>query len=211
MSELKRITLEYSAHEDRMRLTGARASGEREAIWLTRRLLERLIPVLVDWIEQEGSDLPRPRATTPQPDSLSGSKPRPAKRTASASASQLSTRPTNQAALQPSLPRPEPLHEFAQQMARSQLEQLEPVRAQQGDRSWLAHAVDIKRNRRQIILQLRGGHDEAAALSFAARPLRQWLNILFEVYVRAGWPLEIWPSWMHEANTQNTTASVIRH
>jgi len=59
MSDLQRITTEYSEAEDRIRLAGETADGTTLTLWLTRRLLDRLIPHLVLWLEQQHADLPR--------------------------------------------------------------------------------------------------------------------------------------------------------
>ena len=45
--ELTRITTRYVAAEDRLRLAGERADGSPVAIWLTRRLLQGLVPKLL--------------------------------------------------------------------------------------------------------------------------------------------------------------------
>lgn len=50
--ELRRITTHYDPVEDRIRLTGEDESGRSVALWLTRRLLNRLIPVIVRWLER---------------------------------------------------------------------------------------------------------------------------------------------------------------
>jgi hypothetical protein len=55
MNELKRITTEYSAPEDRIRLSGEAADGKTVVFWLTRRLLDRLLPSLIDSLEREVS------------------------------------------------------------------------------------------------------------------------------------------------------------
>ena len=46
-SELTRITTRYVAAEDRVRLAGERAGGKHVVIWLTLRLLQRLVPKLL--------------------------------------------------------------------------------------------------------------------------------------------------------------------
>ncbi|NBC50029.1 MAG: hypothetical protein GVY22_19090 [Gammaproteobacteria bacterium] len=221
MSELKRITITYSPHEDRVRLSGERANTEREAIWLTRRLLDRLLPVLIEWIEHEGNDLPGARrdaaqgaASTrrtsegPNKDSICPSATQTELGTAAAK-----TPATGEAKplRKPSaLPRPEPLHGFAQQVAREKLEPAEPVRVQPGDRVWLAKSVDVARARQRLRLQLRGLSNEAVWFDLSAKTLRQWLNILFDTYQRAGWPQEHWPDWIRESG-QITTSNRIVH
>jgi hypothetical protein len=54
VSELRRLTSEYVEFEDRIRLTGEGEDGQRVILWLTRRLLDRLVPYLVDWLERKG-------------------------------------------------------------------------------------------------------------------------------------------------------------
>lgn len=50
MHDLQRITTEYVETEDRIRLCGEAADGESIALWLTRRLLARLVPHLCEWL-----------------------------------------------------------------------------------------------------------------------------------------------------------------
>lgn len=52
MAGLQRITTTYVDVEDRMRLAGQSASGEVVTLWLTRRLLDRLLPHLLSWLER---------------------------------------------------------------------------------------------------------------------------------------------------------------
>lgn len=61
MSELRRLTSEYVDFEDRIRLTGEGEDGQRVILWLTRRLLDRLVPHLVDWLERKGRASPDER------------------------------------------------------------------------------------------------------------------------------------------------------
>ncbi|MBC7859879.1 MAG: hypothetical protein H7Z39_14125, partial [Burkholderiaceae bacterium] len=63
MSALQRITTEYVGVEDRIRLSGRddaddAGDGRTVVIWITQRLLQRLLPVLVEWLErQDGATL----------------------------------------------------------------------------------------------------------------------------------------------------------
>lgn len=52
VNELCRVTSQYVDFEDRIRLTGELEDGQRVILWLTRRLLDRLVPHLVGWLEQ---------------------------------------------------------------------------------------------------------------------------------------------------------------
>ena len=52
MNILQRITTTYSEQEDRIRLIGETDDGKM-IIWLTQRLAQRLLPLLVQWLEQQ--------------------------------------------------------------------------------------------------------------------------------------------------------------
>ena len=52
MSQLQRITTQFIDAEDRIRLAGEDGDGEALVLWLTRRLLNRLLPHLFSWLEQ---------------------------------------------------------------------------------------------------------------------------------------------------------------
>ncbi len=47
---LTRLTTEYIAAEDRLRLAGEVAPGQAVVLWLTRRLVDRMLPHLFDWL-----------------------------------------------------------------------------------------------------------------------------------------------------------------
>jgi len=53
---LQRITTEYIDLEDRIRLSGETENAETVVVWLTQRLLERLQPALLQWLEQQNAD-----------------------------------------------------------------------------------------------------------------------------------------------------------
>lgn len=53
MSTLQRITTEYVEEEDRIRLTGELASGDIAVLWLTQRLVNRLVPHLAAWLARQ--------------------------------------------------------------------------------------------------------------------------------------------------------------
>ena len=48
---LQRITSEYVAQEDRVRVSGECANGSTVVLWLTQRILNRLVPHLVGWLD----------------------------------------------------------------------------------------------------------------------------------------------------------------
>jgi hypothetical protein len=58
--QLQRITTVYVDSEDRVRLSGTVAPSDSVVvIWLSQRLLQRLVPALVRWLEQQGFESPR--------------------------------------------------------------------------------------------------------------------------------------------------------
>ena len=56
MQALQRITTEYVETEDRIRLSGACEDGAVVQLWLTRRLMDRLLPMLLKWLGQEAGE-----------------------------------------------------------------------------------------------------------------------------------------------------------
>ena len=55
MAELQRITTLFVDSEDRIRLAGEDAAGQSLVLWLTQRLLGRLLPHLFAWLERRAS------------------------------------------------------------------------------------------------------------------------------------------------------------
>jgi hypothetical protein len=51
--DLKRITTAYNLDQDRICLVGATEAGPTVVIWLTQRLLLRLITVLLQWLDKQ--------------------------------------------------------------------------------------------------------------------------------------------------------------
>ncbi len=63
---LERLTTRYSSTEDRMRVAGALPDGQPVVLWMTQRLLLRLLPRLFRWLEVHGvAPLPGVEADTP--------------------------------------------------------------------------------------------------------------------------------------------------
>lgn len=54
-AELQRITTQYVDSEDRIRLSGELVGGQTVVLWLTQRLLNRLVPPLTQWLEERGN------------------------------------------------------------------------------------------------------------------------------------------------------------
>jgi hypothetical protein len=58
MTALQRLTIDYVDTEDRVRLRGALAGGDCVVVWLTRRLLDRLVQHLIAVLTRHADDLP---------------------------------------------------------------------------------------------------------------------------------------------------------
>jgi len=56
MNQIERISTRYVMAEDRLLLIGSTATGEVQSLWLTQRLLLRLLPVLLQLLQGEGED-----------------------------------------------------------------------------------------------------------------------------------------------------------
>lgn len=150
---MRSLTTEYIALEDRIRLSCDMAGSAPAVVWLSLRLLQRLLPVLLQWLESRS-------AVTLRPDAM---------------------------------------HGFHLQAARAELTPLPPVRAAAGSAEWLAQSVDIAHLEQTLRLTFRGPGGKSATLLMEAKPLRQWLSIVHEAYLKAAWPLEVWPAWLRES------------
>ena len=151
-SPLNRITTEYIDVEDRIRICGEAENAAPVVIWLTQRLLNRVLPVLLQWLERQNANTPRAEA----------------------------------------------LQGFAQQAARAEMKPQAPVRASKGCAAWLVQSVDVKQSAQVVILTFKSIDNQNATLTLAATPLRHWLNILHDTYLKAEWSLDVWPEWVRD-------------
>jgi hypothetical protein len=165
VKKLERITTEYIEAEDRIRLCGKVASGVPVVIWLTQRLLQRLLPALLRVLEGNSADVHHAEA----------------------------------------------LQGFAQQVARAELKPQVPVQAGAGSAAWVALSVDIATSAQAVSLTFRDADGQAAMLMLEATPLRQWLGILRDLYVKAEWPCDVWPGWTREGALPATGLSAVLH
>lgn len=146
MTVLHRITTEYIEAEDRMRISGASPAGETVSLWLTQRLLGRLLKALLSWTA-DGDDAHTELKNT-----------------------------------------------FAQQAARADFKHQSPVAAQAA--AFLVCSVDLNHSAELMTMHFRGGEVQSAQLTLQRQDVRQWLNILHDLWRHAGWPCALWPDWM---------------
>lgn len=156
---LTRVTTEFVTTEDRLRLAGECEEG-RVVLWLTQRLLTRLLPALFHWLEGKTPGL--------------------------ASAALHATPAAREFA-----------QEWAQHAAMAALQPGAPVPADEVSVSGLVTGVSVAVSASSVSLTFR---DEAqgleAVLPMTAANLRQWLQVVLRQYVRAEWPLTLWPDWL---------------
>lgn len=154
MKTLQKVTIQYCEKEDRIRLTGELENAAPVVIWLTQRLLQRVLQALLKNDESEGA-----------------------------------------------------LHShhhifqsFAQQAAKAELEQTPQVSVQPEVEStvWLVSSVDLGNLGQNVVLTFRGVDEQQASLVLNEKPLRQWLAIIYGLYLKAEWPLDVWPEWIGE-------------
>lgn len=153
---LQRITTHYSEIEDRIRLSGQDDLGRGVTIWLTLRLMQRLLPPLIEWLAKQYD-------FTPGADILLG---------------------------------------FAQQAAKAELKAEAPVEVESGDAVWVASVLDLAYFDQAVRLTFNDTKRHQAVMILESKPLRQWLSIVLDAYIKAVWPLDVWPHWMLEGTTK---------
>lgn len=155
MAGIKRVTTEYVDEQDRLRLSGEVSESTTVILWMTHRLLNRLLPHLLSWLDKQ---------TIQKAGTSTGSGV---------------------------------MQEFAQAAARAGLQKQAPVTKKPENQEWLVCTVDVKSTESVFVLIFKG-HQQHESVEFAleASPMRQWLNIVYDQYRRAQWPMGIWPDWM---------------
>ena len=59
----------------------------------------------------------------------------------------------------------------------------------------LVHTVDVSVRGENYILTFRGVEDTVARLPLTTIQMRQWLQIVYAQFVKAKWPMAVWPTW----------------
>ena len=60
MQLLQKITTQYIESEDRIRVSGELAEGQHIVLWFSQRLMVRLLPALLQWLEKQADMDVRP-------------------------------------------------------------------------------------------------------------------------------------------------------
>lgn len=73
--------------------------------------------------------------------------------------------------------------------------------------SVLLDRVRIRATDRQVQLFLPLPEGRVGALAMGPDHARQWLDILFQQYRAAGWPLDVWPAWIRSEKSSARSAA----
>lgn len=179
--QLTRVTTQFVEDEDRFLISADSENGIMN-LWLTQRLLKRLLPHMTEWVGQE--DVPA-EATKMAADSRAPEKGE------SEPASQASGR--------------------AQQQAKSQLaaqyrNPVASVPAEKAVRSCLVRTLKFQ-PRKDVLRLVFVLPDDEAILLLHEEHARIWLGVLYRHWQQAQWP-DIWPEWMKEAQRMRLAAPV---
>ena len=150
--------------EDRVVMDSSDKNEKVERLWLSRRLLDRLIPNLTDQLEVKSSN----------------------------------EIPTE---LEQSL---------AQEKAELDKQESEAVKIKIKNPSWLVTSIQIRRSESNFQLVFLGDNTEVsnitknqAKFDLATTNLRQWLNAVYRIYLKAEWETKAFPPWLKENSSKS--------
>ncbi len=179
--QLTRLTTQFVEDEDRFLISADSENGIMN-LWLTQRLLKRLLPHLIEWVGQgEAQENVPPEAD---------------KRKTSDIASAESTPDSSS---------------HARQQAKSQLvaqyrNPVASVPAEKAVQNCLVRTLKFE-PRNDVLRLVFVLPDDEAVLLMQEEHARIWLGVLYRHWQQAQWP-DIWPDWMKEAQRMRLTAPV---
>lgn len=89
------------------------------------------------------------------------------------------------------------LQGHAQEAAKQDLTPQDAVVGNSASRNMLVIEVDINRADNGLVgFVFKDGKSDNVALGFEPQQLRQWLIIMYAQWLKAEWPLTIWPEWI---------------
>lgn len=98
------------------------------------------------------------------------------------------------------------LHQFEQQAAQQASAAETAVVAVEQNCDWIINRVDVRYSPKQMTLIFKGkAEQQSAQMTLVNTAMRQWFDILYRVYQRAGWHCADWPLWMHQLSAEAST------
>lgn len=175
---LERITITYSAFEDRLSLVAALSDEETVTLWLTQRFCAQLFPKLLEWVERQAGHSTAVGA------------------------------PTSKGAAQQAQSDNVKAEKLAFHQVSAQLQQKRgaAVEAKAGGCKVLVTTVDVKFEAGCLRLIFPLSDTRKAVIPFSTKGLAQFLGVIFMRYGEAGWPVNHWPPWFKQAQLQPANA-----
>jgi len=167
----QRMTTEYLALEDRLRVTGETKDQDVITLWLTQRLLLRLLPHVIKWLEKQ---------------TLS--------EVASADAN-IQTKEMLQEFAQHSA-RAELAESAPVKPVRAEIADSTSVTGAEDTSFLLVESVDVKKDNQSMQLFFKSPNKTPVGIMLTAKQMRQWLAIIRDHWQKAAWAMSIWPKWI---------------
>lgn len=179
MQNLKKVTSEFIETEDRIRLSALNTDNNTIAFWLTQRLLSRLISHLSKQLETDSTEAQNTQKGKPRDFSRSGRDETDSNEVRNTQKSE-----------------PQGFSHSGGDVAPQS-----PVKIEKSNRPILITEVDIKFGNNGLILILKSETESRAAISFTLSELKQWLDILYSLWHKAGWPISQLPQSLTNNNS----------
>lgn len=173
MPTASRFTTRYLPSEDRVQLMLELPEEKVQVLWLTRRLLNRMLPHLIRLLDENAPSVVSAARAVPTGQEKASRTPK------------------------------EALQRFSQEAAVSAIERQPAVGAggqrPEGNISYLVTSVDVNTGPKNLSLDFKSGEEVLHSLPFGENALRQWLSILHSQYRTGGWEEPFWPTWIPSA------------
>lgn len=94
---------------------------------------------------------------------------------------------------------------LAQEKAEMDKQPSEAIKTESRNPSWLVTSIQVGRNKRKFQLVFLGENENEptaiknqAKFNLAIANLRQWLNAVYKIYLKAAWETKAFPPWLNE-------------
>ncbi|MFA5546954.1 MAG: hypothetical protein WDA10_00305 [Porticoccaceae bacterium] len=72
----------------------------------------------------------------------------------------------------------------------------------------LVVTLDLSQQRRGVVLKFPVEGERLVALPLTQDYIRHWLSVVYGLFVKASWPLDVWPEWVKEAHRRDAKPSL---